>query len=219
MKGNVNIQLFKIIPVLGFFIFIILFAVATEIYPGGTNDNRFLRKYSWTENYICDLSHDEALNGEKNSAQTIYIIAMTVLCLSITILIIKFAYEYAFSRFLKTALNISAIGFMVSAITLFTKFHDNVVHLALLFSLCANTFLLFNLFKIRWLFVFNFGIFCCLLLMMNYYIFLSKLLIDLLPLIQKITLLMFLLWLSLIAIQIFSSAVIIRYKKPYKANV
>lgn len=205
MKFNSGMHVFKIVPVFGFFIFAILFAFATVIYPGGTSDDHTLRKYSWTENYICDLSHDEALNGDKNSAQIIYITAMTVLCLSITILIIQFAYQYAFSRFLKTALNISGIGFIITALILFTKFHDNVVHLALLFSLCANIFVLINLYKIRWLLIFSFGIFCSFLLMMNYYIFLSKLLIDFLPIIQKITLLMFLSWLSLIAFQSFSS--------------
>jgi hypothetical protein len=205
MKCNSGMRVFKIIPVLGFFIFIVLFVVATKIYPGGTIDNHSLRKYSWTDNYICDLSHGDALNGEKNSAQMIYITAITVLCLCITILIIQFAFQYAFSSFLKIALNISAIGFFATALTLFTKFHDNVVHLALLFSLCSNTFLLMNLYKIRWLFIFSFGIFCSFLLMMNYCIFLSKLLIDYLPVMQKVTLLMFLTWLSLIAFKRFPS--------------
>jgi hypothetical protein len=205
MAFSLNKYSIKLLPIYGFFVFILLFIVATYLYPGGTKANAETKNYSWSENYICDLSHRQALNGKENPGQLIDIIAMGSLCLSIAVIVVLFAYKHGATKVMKLYLSTASICSMVCAMLLFTKLHNSVVHLVLILTIASIVLTLINLYKIKWKTLFYVGVLSCFLLLVNYIIFLSTVFINALPVIQKLTLACFLIWLSAINLKTYRS--------------
>lgn len=174
--------------------FTMLFFIATWLYPGGTRNDVSKKSYSWSENYICDLAQDESFNGVKNFAKPMYIVAMGIFCFSVASLLVLFAQKTSFSKFICFALQISSISSMLLGMFLFTSLHDMVVFAVFILSILSITLTLSNLYKINWNRSFYIGLASCILLVFNYYVFLSKTIIHLLPTLQKITLAFFLGW-------------------------
>jgi hypothetical protein len=92
----------------------------------------------------------------------------------------------------------SGVLSMVSAMFLFTDWHDAVINISGAFGFIALLGTLAGLYGKKWFMLFWFGIFNVFLVFVNNYVYYSRDLIVYLPVIQKISFLSFLLWISLI---------------------
>ncbi|QKG55346.1 hypothetical protein GKZ68_01040 [Hymenobacter sp. BRD128] len=105
-----------------------------------------------------------------------------------------------------TTIRITGILAMVFASFIFTDYHDLVINIAGLLGLVALAGTFVGLYrtklrKLLWL-----GVLCLLLLVANNYVYYTGHLLYFLPVIQKITLLIVLTWLSLLNIQLYRTA-------------
>lgn len=183
-----------ILPTIGILIFIGLFVSSANLYPGGSQANPNSVGFDWINNYWCNLMNEKAMNGQKNPARTYAIIAMVILCASLALFFVQFAQKFAKNRFWKHVIKIFGISTMAFAILIFTKYHDLLTTISSIFGAFVVIGIIWevyrsnlNLFKIG-------GIVCVILLGLNNYIYYSGNGIDYLPLIQKITFGIVLIW-------------------------
>lgn len=134
------------------------------------------------------------MNGKINPAKNYAIGAMIILCASLALFFIQFAQKFAQNRFWKFTIKIFGILTMAFAVLIFTKYHDLMTTLSSIFGVFVVVGIIWevyksnlNLFKIG-------GIVCVILLGVNNYIYYSGHGIEYLPLIQKITFAVVLIW-------------------------
>ena len=193
-----------LLPAFGFCLYVLLYLVAVFQYPGGSEVDRSSVGFNWMQNYWCDLLAHNAENGLPNTARTIAITAMAVLCLSIAL------YSYFVPRLLDlpkwTKIVISVSGILSMGVLSFLQSgnHDTVINASVALGLLSMLLTLWGMFHLRlWGFIFS-GILCLLLALLNTYVYYSKTWIGALPVIQKISFLSFLLWFSLVSIKVYT---------------
>jgi hypothetical protein len=178
----------------GILIFVILYLFSASLYPGGSQANINSEGFDWINNYWCNLTNIKSINGHNNPARPYAISAMVILCLSLLIFFLQFSKVVAKSQTWKIIIKIAGPVSMVLGIFIFTEHHDLLTILSSIFGLLAVIGIIFEIFKSEMNRYKLTGLACILLLGLNNYIYYSGDLIELLPLIQKITFLMVLSW-------------------------
>lgn len=199
-RSNTSLLL---LPVLGISIFIILYFIAAALYPGGSEINRSAEKFSWKHNYWCDLLDTHAENGKQNTARPVAILAMSVLCISIGLFWYFVPRLFTFKPFSKRLIQYTGMMSMAIIVFLQADFHDIVITIAGISGIIAITGTLAGLYKNHSYALFVLGLICLVLFFLNNYIYYTKQLIWHLPVIQKVSFFLFLLWFSLISFQFF----------------
>lgn len=97
----------------------------------------------------------------------------------------------------------AGIGSMLVIPFLLTGFHDHVINIAALLGCIAIIVLLVNLFRHNMFLFFGIGIFCLMICGVNNYVYYSKDLLHYLPVIQKISFIIFLFWFSLLSLALY----------------
>lgn len=193
-----------LIPVFGSVLFIVLYFVATLFYPGGSQVDSNSLGFSWADNYWCNLLNDYAINGQPNPSKPIAIAGMCVLCLSLSYFWLMFPNHVNIGKYTRLLIQISGVLSMAIAIFLFTSIeHDFITNLASIFGLIATTLTFIALFKTKWYGLFAFGLLNILLVGLNNYVYYNIGIIVYLPIIQKISFMMFLVWVCCIDIKIY----------------
>ena len=198
LKQHRALVFWKLIPVFGSALFLLLYLVATLYYPGGTYLNKSSQGFSWTQNYWCNLLSEYAINGQRNPARPIAFIAMVVLCLTISF------FWYEFPKWaglaVRRRLIVQASGFVSMAISvlIFTNLHDSIVNVAGAFGLIALAGTLIGLRKLGWTSLFYMGLLAVVLIGLNNLLYYQKDPMHYLAVVQKITFLYFLVWICLI---------------------
>jgi hypothetical protein len=191
-------------PVFGTLIFIILYIIATLFYPGGSQANKYAIGFSWAHNYWCNLLNDIAINGQPNPAKPIAMTGMLVLCITLALFWIIFPKQINLSKALSASIQISGVLSMSIAFLLFTPInHDLITNLASFFGLIATIGTFIGLYQNKWMGLFIFGLFNILLVVINNYFYYNSGLIAYLPVVQKISFLLFLIWICLISLNLF----------------
>lgn len=191
-------------PVFGTLLFIVLYIVATLLYPGGSQVDKNSVGFSWTNNYWCNLLNENAINGKRNPAKPIAMTGMFVLCLTLSFFWFLFPTHVNVSKKLKLVIQISGTLAMIIAFFLFTNInHDLITNLASGFGLIATVGIFVGLYKTKWFGLFAFGLLNILLVAINNYVYYRKGLIVYLPVIQKITFAAFLIWVCCIDIHLY----------------
>jgi len=138
--------------------------------------------------------NENGMNGQTNTARPYAITAMIILCVSLTIFFIQFAQKIAQNRFWKFTIKIFGILAMTFAVLIFTKYHDLMTTLSSIFGVFVVVGIVWEVYKSK-LNIFKFGgVVCLMLLGINNYIYYSGNGIEYLPLIQKITFVVVLIW-------------------------
>ncbi len=190
-------------PVWGIIIFIILYILAASLYPGGSDVNKTAAGFSWKYNYWCELLATESQNGQPNTARPVAIIAMVVLAISLIIFWYNIPGLFSSRRIYSGLIRYSGISSMLVFPVLLTGFHDMVINLAALLGSIAIIILIVNLHRHKMYFLFYFGIICLLLCGGNNYVYYTAHLLHYLPVIQKFSFLIFLLWFTLLNIKLY----------------
>jgi hypothetical protein len=181
-------------PTIGILIFICIYLYATTLYPGGSQADHNSKGFSWMHTYWSTMFHARAMNGEPNAARPISLIGMVILWSSILQFFFMSSETFSTSRRWKRLIQISATLSMAFASLLFTRFHNLVTTVASMFGILAVAGLLLGLARNHLRFLVNTGIVCMFLIAINNCIFYSHHGIYFLPLIQKVTFAIVLLW-------------------------
>ncbi len=198
-----------LIPILGVLLFVVLYVVATFLYPGGSQIDRNAVGFSWTNNYWCNLLNDNAINGQPNAAKPIALTGLFVLCLTLSIFWFIFPTQINISKNLQRTIQDSGILAMTVALFLFTHLnHDLITNLASTFGAIATIGTFIGLYKNKLFGLFAFGLLNILLVSLNNLCYYNKALIVYLPVIQKISFATFLIWICCIVINRHRTAVL-----------
>lgn len=191
-------------PFFGSLFFVVLYIVATLLYPGGSQIDKNSVGFSWVNNYWCNLLNENAINGQSNPAKPIAMTAMFILCLALMFFWFLFPRYIEINKRVKVVIQISGTLAMTTAFFLFTNInHDLITNLASIFGLIATVGVFIGLYKANWLRLFRFGLLNMLLVLLNNYVYYTKGLIIYLPVIQKISFAVFLIWICCIDINLF----------------
>lgn len=181
-------------PTVCVLLFIALYIIASDLYPGGSNLDKAQPGYSWRHNYLCNLVGRNALNGMVNTSRNIAIFSVMILGFGIGYFYYVFPKVFEMRKIWRIITRVTGVSSMFFAVFLFTDRHDLVLNISGILGILAIAATMValarnNSFGLLWL-----GAFCCLLIVANAYIYYTTVLYDLLPLIQKITILSLLIW-------------------------
>jgi hypothetical protein len=198
MKKRLLTEKWTFVPILGITLFVVLYVVAALYYPGGSNADRQTEGFDWINNYWCDLLAETAKNGVHNSGR-VFALTGTIILFS-SIAVFWYYLPPFFHERKRTILLIRYTGTlsMFILIFIFTQFHDSVIGIGSTISAVpmAATLKVLRSHKLKTLYFL--GWFCILLILLNFFIYITNWHIVFLPIIQKMTLLMFLIWIVLI---------------------
>ena len=182
------------LPTIGILVFAGLYVYSASLYPGGSQANPNSVGFDWINNYWCNLMNEYSMNGQKNPARAFAITAMVILCASLALFFVQFAQRFAKNQTWRIVIKICGVLTMSFAILIFTEYHDLMTTISSIFGVFVVIGIIWevyrsnlNLFKIG-------GLVCIILLGLNNYIYYSGNGIDHLPLIQKITFAIVLVW-------------------------
>jgi len=204
---KLNRDALLLIPVLGALLFIGIYFIATLYYPGGSQIDANSTGFSWADNYWCNLLNAKAMNGKINPASPIAGSGMIVI--SITLVM----FWYLLPKYIRygkyEAIAIQGSGFLAMLVAAFlsSAYHDTVIYTATFFGLIAlfGTFL--GLFRAQWHFLLGFGVFNLLVTVIDLYIYTTKDYLVILPIVQKINFLFFLIWIMMVNVRIYKSQI------------
>ncbi|MEP7319327.1 MAG: hypothetical protein ABI921_11315 [Panacibacter sp.] len=195
-----------LMPLFGSIIFVCLYFVAAYFYPGGSQVDKNSIGFSWTQNYWCNLLNEDAINGEHNTARPVAIAAMFVLCCTLGCFWYIFSLQTSLQKGSRIVIQVSGMISMITGMFLFTNLHDAIVNAASFFGIIATAGTFITLYKLRWNSLFGLGIFNLVLVALNNILYYGDGL-QYLPVVQKITFLVFLVWICLININLYNHPV------------
>jgi hypothetical protein len=193
---------------------VILYIIATRYYPGGSQADKNSIGYSWVNNYWCNLLYANGINGRPNAARPIAMTAMGILCISLALFWIQFPRFTSLNKPARLTIQASGTLAMMIGFLLFTNLnHDLIINTASFMGLIAMTGTFVGLYQNGWKVLFGFGLLNIVMIIMNNVFYHTEGLIVYLPVIQKITFVIFLTWICYIAFKI------IFLKKPQGGTV
>lgn len=203
-QANKLKNILVLVPIFGTILFVVLYVVATFLYPGGSQVDKNAVGFSWTNNYWCNLLNENAINGQLNPAKPVALMAMFLLCFTLAYFWFLFSNKINLNNKLKLVIQISGTLSMTIALLLFTNInHDLITNLASSFGAIATIGTFAGLYKNKWFGLFAFGLLNILLIGLNNLCYYNKELIIYLPVIQKITFATFLIWVCCITINLY----------------
>jgi hypothetical protein len=192
-----------LIPLIGNFLFIVLYVIAALLYPGGSGTDKTAIGYSWTDNYWCNLLSEKAINGQTNTARPVAVTAMLVLCLSLSTFWILFPEKTQLKKYHRLLIQVAGPGCMLTTFLLLTSIdHDLAINTSSAFGLIAMIGTLIALYQLKWKWFFAIGLFDLLLVALNNYLYHSNEMMYL-PVVQKFSFLSFLVWFCLIDLKLY----------------
>ncbi len=144
------------------------------------------------------------INGQYNAARPIGITAMIVLCIALIIFWYIFSIQIPFKKISGILICVSGFVSMVIGMLIFIGPHDLVMNVAMFFGLIAIGGTFAGIKKMRYNKLFLMGIFILFLIVLNNVLYYGTGLLVYLPVVQKITFLVFLLWIVLINVQLYN---------------
>ncbi|HEX8333033.1 MAG TPA: hypothetical protein VF622_10440 [Segetibacter sp.] len=192
---------FKLIPFAGITIFILLYIVAAIVYPGGNHLDEYSEGFSILHNYWCDLLNSEAQNGEINTSRPFAVTAMIILCTSLMVFWYYLPKAFNIGTLYKATISISGIASMIIGMFIFTSYHGEAITYSGFFGGIAFIATFFGLYKSKWYKLFWLGILCLVLGAITFAIYKTREGLIILPMIQKVTLLLCLMWIAIIDVQ------------------
>ena len=134
------------------------------------------------------------MNGLENPARPFAILALIILCSSLALFFLQFGKYFMEKGIWKSIIQILGILSMISSVLIFSKYHDIMTTISSVLGVLVVVGIIRTIYKSN-LTVFKIsGIVCIILLGINNLIYYSGNYIEYLPLIQKITFGMVLIW-------------------------
>jgi len=182
------------IPFIGIALFVFLYVVAAQLYPGGSSVDPISRGYSWLHNYWCDLLDVYAINGVRNPSRQVAIGAMMVMCFCQIFFWHDVPKLLDVSTGMKKIIEYCGTSSMVIGMFLFTEYHDLVVNLGGFLWGIALALTMVGLYRTGMFEALWIGEACLGLGAINYFIFDTGICLPALAMTQKIALAAYLYW-------------------------
>ena len=198
---NTNFHYWPIITFSGIILFILFYFIASLYYPGGSNFNQHQSGFKWTSNYWCELLGYNAKNGQHNTARPFGLSGMVILSISTSFFWINLPQMIPMKNWMNGTLQFSGTLSMVFAMFIFTHYHDFFIFMAVISGSLAFSLTILGLYKNHFKGFLYLCILCLFLILLNNLIYLSGLYIEALPIIQKFTFVIVLLWICLICLR------------------
>lgn len=189
----------------GIIFFFCLYFIASLNYPGGSQADVYSSGFSWRDNYWCNLLDTHAINGVLNGARAYAIAAMIVLCCTLAFFWYGFPVFTGMGDTSIKVIRYAGMAGMATAFFLFIGPHDIIINVASLFGLVSVLGTLAGLRQKKWNVLFGMGILILALIVINNICYYNQGLLTYLPIVQKITFLIFLSWISLISLRLSKS--------------
>lgn len=192
-----------------------LYFESMTLYPGGSNVNPAAEGFDWLTNYWCDLLAEQAKNGRPNPAAPVAMLAMGVLCLSLIIFWIILptllrtqagAPERRDSRPTRWLIQYPGVTAILIAPFIASAYHDAAINVASTLVTLPLCFTIWGLYKTRQCRLFWLGTLCGSLMLVNQLIYQTGWFLTVLPVVQKITFALVLIWLSMLNWQIYQTS-------------
>lgn len=183
-----------LISLLGIVLFVLFYIMAAIKYPGGSWMLPNQDGFSFWHNYLCDLLDIYAINGEINTARFYAITALGFLCIGLFYLWLNLPGLFEVKNFNQKIMKLSGLLSLLLILFLAIGNHDEVVRIAGVFGVIAFITCAVELFKAHHKKLFLLGVLCILVFLFNYFIYETGFFIKMLPVIQKITFLLFICW-------------------------
>jgi hypothetical protein len=202
-----------LIPVFGTLLFVVLYIIATLLYPGGSQVDKDAIGFSWVHNYWCNLINEKAINGQDNPAKPFAMAGMFVICVTVSYFWMLFPRHFKMKKSAQLVIQISGLLAMTTAFFLFTNDqHDFITNLSSFFGVIALFGTLMGLYQKKWFLLLTLGLLNLLLVGLNNYCYYHQDLIHYLPIIQKISFASFLIWICCIDVCLYHNTEIIPSK-------
>ncbi len=194
MKSVTRTTLKQLLPTAGICLFFVLFWYSTTIYPGGSQSDFRAEGFAWRHNYWCELMNSKAMNGKTNPAMPYAVAGIVFLSIGLA------GFFYMLPAFCSCrpeevfTARYAAILATGCASLLFTDYHDLMLagfSIFTLITLLAGLTILYNN-KLKKFCIA--GIAALLMIQANNLMYYLRLRVDLLPLVQKATIILTLLW-------------------------
>ncbi|CCG99688.1 hypothetical protein FAES_1678 [Fibrella aestuarina BUZ 2] len=187
------IMLTKHTTLIGLVVALLLLAVAAAHYPGGSYWDAHSVGYDWTTNYLCNLFSEQAVNGLANPARPWAIAGMLLLCISFGVFFVRFSRRIP-SKSASAVIAYGGVGAMLFAFLVITPYHDLMIGIASFLSLLALFYVFVFIMKSKLLGFKLVTISYLLVLYANNYIYYTQHFLKLLPIMQKISFLIGVIW-------------------------
>jgi hypothetical protein len=196
-------NIWTLVPLIGNFLFIVLYVIAALLYPGGSGTDKTSIGYNWTENYWCNLLSEQAINGQLNTARPFAIIAMIILCVSLSSFWILFPILALLKKNHRLLIQLSGSISMITSFLLLTNAdHDFAINISSSFGFIVMVATIIALRQLKLSKLFLFGLFNILLIALNNYLYHTQQM-TYLPIVQKFSFLSFLVWFSWIDLKLY----------------
>jgi hypothetical protein len=183
----------KYAVLLGITISLALLLLATRYYPGGSQVDKNSIGYDWQNNYLSNLFSERAVNGSANASRPLAVCGMLFLCSSCALFFVEL------SKKLPSGGSAGIIRYCGAAAMLFaflavTPYHDAVITPASALALVSMFYVTVFVFKskLHWLKVIS--SICLLVLYGCNYLYYTRSFLSFLPVLQKIALLLIIIW-------------------------
>ena len=201
-----------LIALLGIGSFVFFYIMAALNYPGGSWVFPNKKGFSFWHNYLCDLLDSYAINGELNTAQFYAIAALGSLCIGLFWLWFYLPRLFETKSFNLKIMKISGLISLIIIFFLASGNHDTIVRIAGFFGVIAFITCSIELFKADYLNLSLLGVLCLVIFLINYYIYETGFFTESLPVIQKITFVVFIIWFISLDVALYRSLAL--RKKP-----
>ena len=192
-----------LLPLIGIGLFLVCYIVAASNYPGGSWMFPDADGFSFQHNYLCDLLDEYAINGELNAARFYARTSLGSLCISLLLIWFYLPKLFHPKSVNQAIMRITGIVSLATIMLLNPNTHDGTVRVAGIFGVLALISCFIELFKARYYCLFGLGILCLVVFLFNYYSYETGSFIEFLPLIQKITFILFLTWFVFLNVTIY----------------
>lgn len=198
--------LLLLMPGAGIILFILLYTIATFLYPGGSKVEQSATGFNWLHNYWCELTDVYSINGQPNSARPLALMAMVILCISLSIFWYFLPMLFPAHPVYKI-IRYSGIMSMGIGVFMFTGYHDLVIDIGGLLAAIALTATFVGLYQSKMYSFFTYGLACLLLMLFNYIIHKTGIFLSCLAVFQKITFVIVAIWIVLVNAQLYRKIV------------
>lgn len=183
-----------LLPIIGIGSFVLFYVVAALHYPGGSWVAPKQSGFSFWNNYLCDLLDIHSINGEPNTARFYAIVALCLLCASLFLLWFYLPRLFENKSTNQSIMRISGLLSLTTIVFLALGNHDKIVRMAGFFGVIAFISCIIELHRAGHTKLFLWGVICLLVFLTNYYIYETGSFIESLPVVQKITFILFIGW-------------------------
>ncbi|MCW5519055.1 hypothetical protein J1N09_04345 [Aureitalea sp. L0-47] len=187
-------DILTLLPSFGILIFAGLYVYSASLYPGGSQADLNSVGFDWLNNYWCNLMSEKAMNGQENPARPVALVAMVILCSSMTLFFFQFANYFVKNRNWKITIKIAGTLAMLSAVFIFTMFHDVMTTILSICGVIGIIGIIRALHKNKMTFFKVSGIICMMLIGIINLFYYNENLIKLLPFVQMAAFILILAW-------------------------